>query len=64
MYSVVENFVGLVSEFLYTYWLVFALILCGLYLSFRTGFIQPQLTLATQPNKAWFKRFQFLLIPW
>ncbi|MDY4013291.1 MAG: alanine/glycine:cation symporter family protein, partial [Campylobacter sp.] len=26
--------------FLYTYWLVFALILCGLYLSFRTGFIQ------------------------
>lgn len=40
MYSVVENFVGLVSEFLYTYWLVFALILCGLYLSFRTGFIQ------------------------
>ncbi|MDY4154839.1 alanine/glycine:cation symporter family protein, partial [Campylobacter sp.] len=40
MYSVVENFVGLVSGFLYTYWLVFALILCGLYLSFRTGFIQ------------------------
>ncbi|MDY6188175.1 MAG: alanine/glycine:cation symporter family protein [Campylobacter sp.] len=40
MYSVVENFVRLVSEFLYTYWLVFALILCGLYLSFRTGFIQ------------------------
>ena len=40
MYSAVENFVGLVSEFLYTYWLVFALILCGLYLSFRTGFIQ------------------------
>ena len=40
MYSAVENFVGLVSGFLYTYWLVFALILCGLYLSFRTGFIQ------------------------
>lgn len=40
MYSIVENFVGLVSGFLYTYWLVFALILCGLYLSFRTGFIQ------------------------
>ena len=40
MYSIVENFVRLVSEFLYTYWLVFALILCGLYLSFRTGFIQ------------------------
>ena len=40
MYNAVENFVGLVSEFLYTYWLVFALILCGLYLSFRTGFIQ------------------------
>ena len=40
MYNAVENFVGLVSGFLYTYWLVFALILCGLYLSFRTGFIQ------------------------
>ena len=40
MYSAVENFVGLVSGFLYTYWLVFALILCGLYLGFRTGFIQ------------------------
>ena len=40
MYSAVENFVGLVSGFLYTYWLVFALIVCGLYLSFRTGFIQ------------------------
>ncbi|MDY4451817.1 MAG: alanine/glycine:cation symporter family protein [Campylobacter sp.] len=40
MYNAIENFVGLVSGFLYTYWLVFALILCGLYLSFRTGFIQ------------------------
>ena len=40
MHNAVENFVGLVSGFLYTYWLVFALILCGLYLSFRTGFIQ------------------------
>nr|WP_321432418.1 alanine/glycine:cation symporter family protein [uncultured Campylobacter sp.] len=40
MYNAVQNFVGLVNGFLYSYWLVFALILCGLYLSFRTGFIQ------------------------
>lgn len=32
--------VAVVSGFLYTYWLVFALILCGLYLTFRTRFIQ------------------------
>lgn len=32
--------VGDVSGFLYTYWLVFALILCGLYLTIRTRFIQ------------------------
>lgn len=34
------DFISAVSGFLYTYWLVFALILCGLYLTFRTNFIQ------------------------
>lgn len=35
-----ERFVGVSSAFLYTYFLVFLLIACGLYFSFRTGFIQ------------------------
>lgn len=34
------SLVGATSGFLYTYWLVFALILCGLYLTIRTRFIQ------------------------
>ncbi|MBX7490112.1 alanine/glycine:cation symporter family protein [Helicobacter turcicus] len=34
------NLVGATSGFLYTYWLVFALIFCGLYLTIRTRFIQ------------------------
>lgn len=38
--QIFENIIGGANTFLYTYWLVFALILCGLYLSIRTRFIQ------------------------
>lgn len=39
-YDLFGTVVGEASGFLYTYWLVFALILCGLYLTIATRFIQ------------------------
>ena len=38
--DIFHSIVDSTSGFLYTYWLVFALILCGLYLTIRTRFIQ------------------------
>ncbi|MDE6886218.1 MAG: alanine:cation symporter family protein [Helicobacteraceae bacterium] len=35
-----SNFISMSSNFLYTYFLVFLLIICGLYFTFRTSFIQ------------------------
>ena len=34
------DFVDTINTFLYTYWLVFALMLCGIYLTIRTRCIQ------------------------
>ena len=38
--DILHNIIDSTNGFLYTYWLVFALIACGLYLSIRTRFIQ------------------------
>ncbi|MDE5592182.1 MAG: alanine:cation symporter family protein, partial [Helicobacter sp.] len=35
-----SNFVDLASSFLYSYFLVFLLLICGLYFTIRTGFVQ------------------------
>lgn len=40
LYSGLSTLADSLNGFLYTYWLVFALILCGLYLTIRTRFIQ------------------------
>ncbi|WDL75511.1 alanine:cation symporter family protein [Helicobacter winghamensis] len=62
------NLVGATSGFLYTYWLVFALILCGLYLTIRTRFIQVRflkdafLVLKERGNKEHITPFGALMI--
>ncbi len=38
--ELLTNLINVASNFLYTYFLVFALLLCGLYFTIRTGFIQ------------------------